>query len=296
MQLHDLLAGLSGSEGAGSPELRGDPGVDVGSVVHDSREVRPGALFCCIRGENADGHRYAADAVAAGAVALLVEEWLPIAVPQARVRSVRHLLGPLAARFFGSPAQAMRVLGVTGTNGKTTTTYLLESIAVAAGDRAGVIGTVAARVGGVTLPVIHTTPEATELQALLASMRDSDVATVAMEVSSHALAQRRVDGTSFAAVCFTNLSHDHLDYHSSLDEYFEAKARLFTPEFSRRAAVNVGDDHGVQLAERGDGGRARGRSVRGRGRGARGIVARCGGSRRGAATRVDRVRSRRVRS
>ena len=103
MQLHDLLAGLSGSEGAGSPELRGDPGVDVGSVVHDSREVRPGALFCCIRGENADGHRYAADAVAAGAVALLVEEWLPIAVPQARVRSVRHVLGPMAARFFGSP-------------------------------------------------------------------------------------------------------------------------------------------------------------------------------------------------
>ena len=101
-----------------------------------------------------------------------------------------------------------------------------------------------------TLPVVHTTPEATELQALLASMRDSDVATVAMEVSSHTLAQHRVDGTSFAAVCFTNLSHDHLDYHSSLDEYFEAKARLFTPEFSRRAAVNVGDDHGVQLAER----------------------------------------------
>ena len=196
----------------------------------------------------ADGHRFAPDAVAAGAVALLVEEWLPLDVPQARVPSVRAVLGPLAARFFGSPSQAMRVLGVTGTNGKTTTTYLLEAIARAAGDRTGVIGTVSARIGDRTLPAVHTTPEATELQAVLAAMRDDDVATVAMEVSSHALDQHRVDATTFAATCFTNLSHDHLDYHGSLDAYFEAKARLFTPEFTRRAAVHVGDEHGVRLA------------------------------------------------
>ena len=249
MRLHDLLAGLAESDGAGRPELRGEPAVDVSSVVHDSREVSAGALFCCIRGSHDDGHRFAPAAVAAGAVALLVEEWVPVDVPQARVSSVRAVLGPLAARFFGSPSQAMRVLGVTGTNGKTTTTYLLEAIANAAGDRTGVIGTVSARVGERTLPALHTTPEATELQSALAVMRDDDVATVAMEVSSHALDQHRVDATSFVATCFTNLSHDHLDYHGSLDAYFDAKARLFTPEFTRRAAIHVGDDHGARLAQ-----------------------------------------------
>ncbi|MDQ1509996.1 MAG: UDP-N-acetylmuramoyl-L-alanyl-D-glutamate--2,6-diaminopimelate ligase [Actinomycetota bacterium] len=249
MRLHDLLAGLAESDGAGRPELRGEPAVEVSSVVHDSREVSAGALFCCIRGSHDDGHRFAPAAVAAGAVALLVEEWVPVDVPQARVPSVRAVLGPLASRFFGSPSQAMRVLGVTGTNGKTTTTYLLEAIANAAGDRTGVIGTVSARVGERTLPSLHTTPEATELQSALAAMRDDDVMTVAMEVSSHALDQHRVDATSFAATCFTNLSHDHLDYHGSLDAYFEAKARLFTPEFTRRAAVHVGDDHGARLAQ-----------------------------------------------
>ena len=249
MRLHDLLAGLAESDGARGPELRGEPVVEVTSVVHDSREVSAGALFCCIRGSRADGHRFAPAAVAAGAVALLVEEWLPVDVPQVLVPSVRVALGPLAARFFGSPSQSMRVLGVTGTNGKTTTTYLLEAIANAAGDRTGVIGTVSARVGTHTLPSVHTTPEATELQSTLAAMRDDDVATVAMEVSSHALDQHRVDATRFAATCFTNLSHDHLDYHGSLDAYFDAKSRLFTPEFTRRAAVNVGDDHGARLAQ-----------------------------------------------
>jgi UDP-N-acetylmuramoyl-L-alanyl-D-glutamate--2,6-diaminopimelate ligase len=144
----------------------------------------------------------------------------------------------------------MRVLGVTGTNGKTTTTYLLESIALAAGDIAGVIGTVGARVGSRSLPNVHTTPEATELQSMLAEMRDSGVETVAMEVSSHALDQHRVDATNFAATCFTNLSHDHLDYHESVDAYFDAKARLFTPMFTRRAAIHVGDPYGERLARR----------------------------------------------
>ena len=142
-----------------------------------------------------------------------MEEWVPVDVPQARVASVRSVLGPLAARFHGEPSFAMRVLGVTGTNGKTTTTYLLESIAHAAGDVVGVIGTVGARVGDRVFPNAHTTPEATELQSVLAEMRDAGVETVAMEVSSHALDQHRVDATNFAATCFTNLSHDHLDYH-----------------------------------------------------------------------------------
>ena len=181
-------------------------------------------------------------------MALLVEEWLPLPVPQARVASVRRVLGPLAARFQGEPSFAMRTLGVTGTNGKTTTTYLLEAIARAAGDTTGVIGTVGARIGDDELPSPHTTPEATELQLMLAAMRDSGVGTVAMEVSSHALEQHRVDATHFTATCFTNLTHDHLDYHGTIEAYFESKARLFTPVFTNRAAINVGDPRGEALA------------------------------------------------
>ena len=259
MQLHDLLADLVGFDGAGvldqqvgpvATPLVGLGAVEVTSVVHDSRRSSPGALFCCIRGTVTDGHEHAREAVDEGAVALLVEDFLPLPVPQVRVASVRSVLGPLAARFYGEPSFAMRVLGVTGTNGKTTSTYLLEAIAVAAGDAAGVIGTVAARIGDRVLSTAHTTPEATELQAMLGEMRDNGVDTVAMEVSSHALDQHRVDATNFAATCFTNLSHDHLDYHGSVDEYFDAKARLFSPVFTRRAAVHVGDAHGKELARR----------------------------------------------
>jgi UDP-N-acetylmuramoyl-L-alanyl-D-glutamate--2,6-diaminopimelate ligase len=260
VHLHDLLADLAGFDGAGVLETRIGPdapadgaafaAVDVSSVVADSRAAGPGSLFCCIPGAVTDGHRYAAEAVGAGAVALLVEEWLPIAVPQARVASVRSVLGPLAARFQGEPSFAMRTLGVTGTNGKTTTTYLLEAIAAAAGDATGVIGTVGARIGDQPLPNEHTTPEATDLQLMLAAMRDSGVATVAMEVSSHALDQHRVDGTHFTATCFTNLTHEHLDYHGTLEAYFESKARLFTPLFTHRAAIHVGDERGEELARR----------------------------------------------
>jgi UDP-N-acetylmuramoyl-L-alanyl-D-glutamate--2,6-diaminopimelate ligase len=250
VQLHDLLTDLTGFDGAGVRELRGTGAVDVTAIQHDSRAVTPGALFCCIRGSVTDGHDYASAAVRAGAVALLVEDWLPLDVPQAQVTSVRAVLGPLAARFHGEPSFAMRVLGVTGTNGKTTITYLLEAIARAAGDRAGVLGTVGARVGDQVLESAHTTPEATELQAILATMRDDGVDTVAMEVSAHALDQHRVDATNFSAVCFTNLTHDHLDYHGSIDEYFAAKARLFAPVFTRRAAINVADPYGARMARR----------------------------------------------
>lgn len=246
-RLRDLLAG------PGVVERRGPDDVGIGSVVHDHRDVRPGALFACIRGERTDGHAHAAAAVTAGAVALLVEEFLPLDVPQVRVTSVRRVLGPVAARFHGEPSRALRVLGVTGTNGKTTTTHLLEAIGAAAGDTTALIGTVGARIGATALPTGHTTPEATDLQALLARMRDAGAGTVAMEVSSHALAQHRVDATRFAAVCFTNLSHDHLDFHGTMSAYFEAKARLFTPPFTDRAAVSLDDPWGRELA-----GRARG--------------------------------------
>jgi UDP-N-acetylmuramoyl-L-alanyl-D-glutamate--2,6-diaminopimelate ligase len=249
---HDLLAGL---DRAGyRVGHAGDPGVEIAAITHDSRRATPGSCFACIPGAVTDGHDHAPEAVARGAVALLVERPLPIRVAQAEVPNVRAVLGPLAATLFDHPSAAMRVLGVTGTNGKTTTTYLLEAIARRAGERVGVVGTVGARVAGEavdgSLAGAHTTPEASDLQELLARMRDARTSTVAMEVSSHALQQHRVDGVQFAAVCFTNLSREHLDYHGSLDAYFEAKAMLFTRARTPAAAINVDDARGVELAAR----------------------------------------------
>ncbi len=255
MRWQHLVDGLAGAE------LSGDPSVEVTDLTHDSRRVTPGTCFACIPGALADGHDFAADAVAAGAVALLTERPLGIGhgigpeIAQACVPSVRAALGPLAARLHGDPSTAMRCLGVTGTNGKTTTTYLLEAIGVAAGERAAVIGTVGARLGDESVRISggaseHTTPEADDLQALLAHMRDAGAGVVAMEVSSHAIDQHRIDGTRFAAVCFTNLTHEHLDYHGTIDAYFDAKAALFDTRFAPAAAVNVDDDHGRALVAR----------------------------------------------
>lgn len=244
MLLHELLDGVD------ALDLRGDPCVEVDAVVHDSRDARPGALFCCIPGAVTDGHAHAASAVASGARSLLVERFVDVDVTQARVPSVREVLGGVSARFWGEPSRSMRVIGVTGTNGKTTTTYLLEAVATAAGESVGIIGTVETRYAARVQPPVHTTPEATDLQALLADMRDAGVETVAMEVSSHALAQHRVDATSFAAACFTNLSHDHLDYHENLDAYFDAKASLFDPARTAVAVVNLDDERGRILAAR----------------------------------------------
>ncbi|MCZ7526198.1 MAG: UDP-N-acetylmuramoyl-L-alanyl-D-glutamate--2,6-diaminopimelate ligase [Acidimicrobiia bacterium] len=244
MQLRDLLGDVD------VVEMVGDPHVEVTAITHDSRSVVPGSCFCCIPGAVTDGHVHAAEAVAAGAVALLVERRLDLDVPQARVASVRRALGPAAARLHGHPSRALRCLGITGTNGKTTTTHLLAAVAEAAGERCGLIGTLGARVAGRDLPGGRTTPEATELQALLARMRDEGTGVVAMEVSSHALDQHRVDGTWFAAVGFTNLSHEHLDYHGSIGAYFEAKASLFDPARTAAGACNVDDPHGRRLASR----------------------------------------------
>jgi UDP-N-acetylmuramoyl-L-alanyl-D-glutamate--2,6-diaminopimelate ligase len=188
--------------------------------------------------------------VAAGAAALLVERPLGLPVAEARVASVRAAMGPVAAAAAGHPSTKLAVLGVTGTNGKTTTTYLLEAIAQAAGIRPGVIGTIGARIDGEPVPGERTTPEATELQALLARMAGAGVGLAAIEVSSHALVMHRVDGTRFAAACFTNLSHDHLDFHAGLEEYFEAKALLFDPARTDAAATNLDDPHGVEIARR----------------------------------------------
>ncbi|HEY6568393.1 MAG TPA: UDP-N-acetylmuramoyl-L-alanyl-D-glutamate--2,6-diaminopimelate ligase [Actinomycetota bacterium] len=226
---------------------RGD--TEVSDVALDSRTVGPGALFFCVPGAVTDGHDFAASAIEAGASALVVERWLDLDVPQALVPSVRSAMGPMSAVAFGDPARAMTMLGITGTNGKTTTTYLMEAILRAGGLRSGVIGTNGARVDGEPVPLARTTPEAPDLHRLLARMRDAGVRGVAMEVSSHALAQERVGGVVFDAVAFTNLSRDHLDYHSSMEDYFEAKAALFTPEHAHVGAVNVDDPFGRRLAE-----------------------------------------------
>jgi UDP-N-acetylmuramoyl-L-alanyl-D-glutamate--2,6-diaminopimelate ligase len=244
VRLHELLGGV------GVLGWVGDRSVDVNTITHDSRRAAAGSCFACIPGALTDGHLHAGTAVDAGAVALLVERELDLPVAQARVESVRAALGPAAATLYGHPSRRLQCLAVTGTNGKTTVTYLLEAIARAAGRRVGVIGTVGARVDGVPLPLERTTPEADDLQALLARMRDEDVRTVAIEVSSHALDQRRVDGTWFAAACFTNLSQDHLDYHGSMASYFEAKARLFDPARTAAAAVNLDDRHGIEIVRR----------------------------------------------
>jgi UDP-N-acetylmuramoyl-L-alanyl-D-glutamate--2,6-diaminopimelate ligase len=244
VQLEELLTGVE------VVALRGDGRVDVVELTHDSRRVRPGACFACVVGASDDGHRHAPAAVAAGAVALLVQRPVDAGVTEAEVADVRRALGPVASTLHGNPSRAMRCLGVTGTNGKTTTTYLLEAIAQAAGERVGVVGTTGAWVGDARLELGHTTPEATDLQALLAFMRDDGVRTVAIEVSSHALAQHRVDGTWLACAGFTNLSHDHLDFHGTMDEYFEAKATLFAPDRAAAAAVNVDDDAGRAIAQR----------------------------------------------
>jgi UDP-N-acetylmuramoyl-L-alanyl-D-glutamate--2,6-diaminopimelate ligase len=242
--LLDLLDGIA------PLTITGDPAVDVRAVESDSRRVGPGACFACIPGERVDGHTFAPAAVAAGAVALLVERPLGLGVVEAQVPAVRVALGPMAARAAGDPSRALRCLGVTGTNGKTTTTYLLQAVVGAGGERAGIIGTTGARSGGAVVATGVTTPEAPDLQALLVRMRADGVTTVAMEVSSHGLAQHRVDGTWFTAACFTNLSQDHLDFHGTMEAYFEAKARLFDPERCGTAVTNVDDVHGREIARR----------------------------------------------
>jgi UDP-N-acetylmuramoyl-L-alanyl-D-glutamate--2,6-diaminopimelate ligase len=240
-----LLPSLAGGEVRGSPEL------EITDVTYRSAEAGPGCLFFCVPGGRVDGHRFAEEAVALGAAAVVVERWLDVPCTQVRVQSVRGAMGPLSAAFFDHPSRRMTVVGVTGTNGKTTTTYLLESIFRAAGSVPGVVGTTGVRIDGRTTPFERTTPEAPDLQRLLSRMVEGGVDAVAMEVSSHGLDQRRVDGTRYRCAVFTNLSLDHLDYHGTLEAYFQAKSRLFTPDLSERAVANGDVPEGRSLAELG---------------------------------------------
>jgi UDP-N-acetylmuramoyl-L-alanyl-D-glutamate--2,6-diaminopimelate ligase len=248
MRLDELIA--AGGAGPGTA-------VEITGLAYDSRRVQSGALFFCVRGYQSDGHDFAAQAVARGAAALVVEQPLGLGVPEVVVASARAAMGPAAARFYGDPSAELSVVGVTGTNGKTTTAFLLRAL-LEAGDRdsagggCGLLGTVKSVIGGVERPVTRTTSEAIDLQADFRMMLDGGDRACAMEVSSHALELGRVDDVHFAAAVFTNLTQDHLDFHETMEDYFQAKRRLFTPA-PGVSVVNVGDSYGRRLAEEIDG-------------------------------------------
>ncbi|WP_339392881.1 UDP-N-acetylmuramoyl-L-alanyl-D-glutamate--2,6-diaminopimelate ligase [Brevibacterium metallidurans] len=252
MRISQLLPAAPGT-------IHGDPDRVVTGVSHDSRTVTPGQLYAALPGANVHGARFAAELIARGVDAILTDPagWAIIAadvdaetlagVSGLVVDDPRAVLGFVSAAIYGTDVRP-ELLGVTGTNGKTTTTYLLAGMLEALGRRTGVIGTVATLIAGTAVPSVRTTPEAPELHALFARMRDAEVDTCAMEVSSHALSQHRVDGAHFAVAGFTNLSQDHLDYHHSMDEYFAAKAALFTRAFSDRGVIVVEDEWGERMA------------------------------------------------
>ncbi len=252
LALPDLVAGLPAS---GPVLVDGPAGVRVTGVTLDSRSVREGDLYAALRGANSHGAAFAANAEGSGAAAVLTDaDGLRIAreagvtVPCVVVEDPRAVLGGVAAAVYRSADRRPRLIGVTGTNGKTTTAYLLDSALVALGRRTGLVGTVETRVGDERVKSARTTPEATDLHALLALMGERQVDTCVMEVSSHALAQHRVDGVVYDVALFTNLSQDHLDFHPTMRDYFLAKASLFTPERSSRGVVCVDDDWGRELA------------------------------------------------
>ncbi len=240
------------ADAVGAREILNPARVDISDLAYDARLVAPGALFACVPGQRADGHDFAAAAVERGAVALLAERALPVSVPQLLVPDARLAMALAADVFFGTPTRELEVVGVTGTNGKTTTAFLLYSILAAAGRRPGLLGTVEMRVGGERRSVTRTTPEAIDLQRTFRELVEAGDRSCAMEASSHASELKRLVGTRFRALVFTNLSQDHLDFHGTLEAYADAKRRLFTePDVDGNrppAAVNIGDPFGRRLA------------------------------------------------
>jgi UDP-N-acetylmuramoyl-L-alanyl-D-glutamate--2,6-diaminopimelate ligase len=233
MTLRDLM-------GNGAPE------VEVSGLAYSSRSVTPGTLFFCVPGFRADGHDFAPDAVSRGAVALVCQRPLGLGMPEVIVDDVRAAMGPAAARFYGDPTAELEVVGVTGTNGKTTTAFLVRHLLEADGRQTGLLGTVKRVVGGVEEEVERTTPEAIDLQATFRRMLDGGDRACAMEVSSHALELGRVAGIRFACRIFTNLTQDHLDFHETMEAYFAAKRRLF--DEGGLSVVNVDDEYGRRIA------------------------------------------------
>jgi UDP-N-acetylmuramoyl-L-alanyl-D-glutamate--2,6-diaminopimelate ligase len=225
---------------------RGAPEVEISALAYSTTGVTPGALFFCVPGFTRDGHDFAPEAVKKGAAALVTERQLDLGVPEVVVDDVRAAMGPAAARFYGDPTAQLDVVGITGTNGKTTTAYLVRHLLEAAGRRTGLLGTVKRVVGGVEEEVERTTPEAIDLQATFRRMLDAGDTAVAMEVSSHAIELGRVSGIHFAVKLFTNLTQDHLDFHGTMEAYYAAKRRLF--DEPGVAVVNVDDEHGRRIA------------------------------------------------
>jgi UDP-N-acetylmuramoyl-L-alanyl-D-glutamate--2,6-diaminopimelate ligase len=251
MKLTQLLGALE------SCELHGNGGVEISAVTCDSRSVVPGALFFALRGAVVDGHRFIAAAVAAGAAAIVLEDAgsAPVGIPWVRVTDGRSVMARMAAEFYGNPTSTLPLIGITGTNGKTTTTYLIEAILLAAGLPAAVLGTISYRFNDTIITASHTTPESTELQAAFKQLSEAGAKAFVMEVSSHALEQKRVDSCHFDVGIFSNLTRDHLDYHATMESYLQAKLRLFTellqptPAKPRRwAAINMDDEQGVVVA------------------------------------------------
>jgi UDP-N-acetylmuramoyl-L-alanyl-D-glutamate--2,6-diaminopimelate ligase len=242
MRLDQLL------EGASVGRIVGNSAVEVSDLAFDSRRAGPGTLFFCVPGEKRDGHEFAAEVVAAGAAALVVERELELAVPQAVVADARAAMAPVAARFNGDPTAELRLAGVTGTNGKTTTAFLLREILEGSGTKCGLLGTVKQVVGGVEEEVVRTTPEAIDLQATFRRMLDGGDRACAMEVSSHALSLHRADSIHFEVAIFTNLTQDHLDFHADMEDYFLAKRKLFAELEPGTSIVNVDDPYGRRLA------------------------------------------------
>ena len=232
----------------------GNGNEQVSGLCYNSRDASPGDAFFCIVGLNVDGHTFAQDAIDAGARVLVVERKLYLAdatdVTEVIVSDSRKAMAAAASNFFGHPSSSFDLVGITGTNGKTTTTYLVEHIAHTAGKSCGVIGTVGISIGGAHEPASHTTPESSDLQATFARMRDANCDMVAMEVSSHALDLARTWSTRFAVTAFTNLTQDHLDYHSTFERYFEAKALLFSSDYPAKRVICIDDEWGAELLSR----------------------------------------------
>jgi UDP-N-acetylmuramoyl-L-alanyl-D-glutamate--2,6-diaminopimelate ligase len=256
MRLDELLSSialLESSDAAGQSAA-----VEITGLAYDSRTVTGGELFFCISGFHSDGHEFAPRAVAQGAAALVVERRLSLGVPEVLLESARAAMAPLAAQFYGHPARELRVVGVTGTNGKTTTAYLVRALLEASGMQCGLLGTVKSVVAGEQRSVARTTPEAIDLQRDLRAMLDGGDRACAIEVSSHALELGRADASEFAVAVFTNLTQDHLDFHDSMEDYFLAKRKLFVPASGaapKVSVVNVDDPYGARLAGEIDGAR-----------------------------------------
>jgi UDP-N-acetylmuramoyl-L-alanyl-D-glutamate--2,6-diaminopimelate ligase len=241
LRLQDLCSTVeSHSSGQICADVIGSHEVTVTGIADNSGLVKPGDLFVCLVGEHHDGHDHAVTAVATGARAVLVQRRIDVGCPQILVTDTRLAVGQFAAAICGYPSQKMMMIGITGTNGKTTTAHLVAAMLEAIGHKVRVLG---------TLSGTFTTPEAVDLQGTLAQWRAEGCTAVVMEVSSHALALHRVDGTVFDLVAFTNLGRDHLDLHQSMEAYFRAKARLFSPEFSAKAVINTADIHGALMAD-----------------------------------------------